>query len=178
MPSRPKIASALACLFLATAPALAVAQSAFTVDDALELSSIYGWELSPDGSWIVASVGDARGRIGVNSHRTGDPTYVGPASTRLWLIDTATGERDSPAHRPTLAKTVFVWKPTTTRDGSRRAGNRRSHLAAYVRPQFSLEPAKDSLPALSMTVSRLLTQEEWLAATMTPPPERKGGSGT
>ncbi|MCG8469079.1 MAG: prolyl oligopeptidase family serine peptidase [Gemmatimonadetes bacterium] len=128
MTRRSMLASALVCTLLATAPTPGVAQRPFTVDDALGLQTIYGWEISPDGSWIVASVGELRGRIGVNAHRTGDPTYVNPSATRLWLINTATGDRqelfDGPVEigRIRTSPTGAHFAVTRYRDGAYRLG--------------------------------------------------------
>ncbi len=67
--------------------------SLFTVDDVFDVTTIRVLALSPDGNWVVVSTGTLRDRLGTNSHRTGDPTYVAPSTGRVWLVDTRSGNR-------------------------------------------------------------------------------------
>src|SRR5262245_11487017 len=68
------------------------APSAFTVDDLLDVKNIGISDLSDDGRWIAATAASLRDRIGVDNYRFGDPTYVAPALTEVWVIDTQTAK--------------------------------------------------------------------------------------
>lgn len=88
-----KITSVAAIVLLAIAalPFMAAAQSvtsAFTVDDMLDVVNVNIGDLSDDGHWLVAISGSLRGRIGIDNHRFGDPTYVAPNAVDVWIIDT------------------------------------------------------------------------------------------
>ncbi|MEZ4424169.1 MAG: prolyl oligopeptidase family serine peptidase [Gemmatimonadota bacterium] len=92
--------SRLAAVLLAALPAppvllasaaAAVAQSAFTVDDVLRVASADVVDLSRDGRWLVVARASLADRLGVDSYRTGDPTYTAPAAERIDLVDTRSG---------------------------------------------------------------------------------------
>src|SRR5262245_29336615 len=68
------------------------ALSAFTVDDLLDVKNFGIADLSLDGRWIAATAASLRDRIGVDNYRFGDPTYVAPALTEVWVIDTQTAK--------------------------------------------------------------------------------------
>ncbi len=89
-------------LALCTAPVAVPAQTAgpaapemapFTVDDVFDVSTIRVLAFSSDGSRVVVSTSSLRDRLGTNSHRTGDPTYLAPSSGRVWVVETRSGER-------------------------------------------------------------------------------------
>jgi dipeptidyl aminopeptidase/acylaminoacyl peptidase len=62
--------------------------SAFTVDDLLDVANINAADLSADGRWLAATSGTLRDRIGIDNHRFGDPTYIAPSASDVWVIDT------------------------------------------------------------------------------------------
>src|SRR5262245_65641934 len=64
--------------------------SAFTVDDLLDVKNLSVADLSDDGRWIAATAGSLTNRIGIDNYRFGDPTYIAPALTEVWIIDTQT----------------------------------------------------------------------------------------
>jgi hypothetical protein len=73
--------------------AAATAQnSAFTVDDLLDVVSLNIADFSEDGKWIVATSSTLRDRIGINNQRFGDPTYIAPALAEILLIEAQTGK--------------------------------------------------------------------------------------
>jgi len=78
-------------LILATLPLTGAGQTAastFTVDDLLDVANINIADLSADGRWLAATSGTLRDRIGIDNHRFGDPTYIAPSASDVWIIDT------------------------------------------------------------------------------------------
>ena len=65
----------------------------FTAEDILDITSAQVADLTADGRWLAATTSIRRDGFGVDFRRDGDPTYIRPASLRLWVIDTRTGER-------------------------------------------------------------------------------------
>ncbi|MGQ0646284.1 MAG: prolyl oligopeptidase family serine peptidase [Gemmatimonadaceae bacterium] len=63
-------------------------QAAFTANDALDVVTYSVADLSEDGRWIAATSSTRRDGLGVDYRRDGDPSYIRPASARLWIIDT------------------------------------------------------------------------------------------
>jgi dipeptidyl aminopeptidase/acylaminoacyl peptidase len=70
----------------------AAQNSAFTVDDLLDVVNLNIADFSEDGKWIVATSSTLRDRIGIDNHRFGDPTYIAPALADVLLIDAQTGK--------------------------------------------------------------------------------------
>ena len=64
----------------------------FSVQDVLDVASVRLLDLSPDGRWAVVGETSLRDRLGTDQHRYGDPTYVSPATARVRVVDTRTGE--------------------------------------------------------------------------------------
>jgi hypothetical protein len=64
----------------------------FTVDDALALTTYRVADLSSDGAWLVATSSARRDGLRVDYRRDGDPTYLRPQPSRVWVIDTRTGQ--------------------------------------------------------------------------------------
>lgn len=71
------------------------AQPRFGVDDMLDVVDVQIADLSDDGRWLAATATTPRDRIGVDNQRYGDPTYVAPRFTHVWVIDTQSGELKS-----------------------------------------------------------------------------------
>jgi dipeptidyl aminopeptidase/acylaminoacyl peptidase len=99
----------------------------FTVDDMLDLASINVADLSNDGRWIAAVSGSLRDRIGIDNFRFGDPTYIAPSLSDVWIIDTGSGkaQRLFPEKRQVRG---LKWSP----DGNK--------LALFVRKGDVFEP--------------------------------------
>ena len=72
--------------------------------------------VTDDGSRVAATVQTRRERTDVDHQRYGDPTYISPVSTRLMVIDTASGEQTWLHEEPAQLR-GFVWSP----DGARLA---------------------------------------------------------
>jgi dipeptidyl aminopeptidase/acylaminoacyl peptidase len=72
------------------APAPA-ADSLFTAEDGLDIVSYNALDLTSDGRWLAATSQSRRDGLGVDYRRDGDPTYIRPAASRLWVIDTRSG---------------------------------------------------------------------------------------
>lgn len=109
--------------------ALAAQQPAnrFTVDDALDLATYRVADLSDDGAWLAATSSTRRDGLAVDYRRDGDPTYLRPQPSRVWVIDTKTGQSRAlfPDKRDVGA---LKWSP----DGSR--------LALLVRRDDAWQP--------------------------------------
>jgi len=91
-------------------------QSAFTVDDLLDVKNLGVADLSDDGRWIAATAASLRDRIGVDNYRFGDPTYVAPALTEVWVVDTQTAKTQKLFQDKRQVR-ALKWSP----DGSRLA---------------------------------------------------------
>ena len=88
---------ALAVAALVVTPSLLLAQPApakdslFTAEDGLEIVSYTALDLTSDGRWLAATSASRRDGLGVDYRRDGDPTYIRPSASRLWVIDTRSG---------------------------------------------------------------------------------------
>ena len=78
---------AILALFLVPTVSVAQAQRTFTVDDALNVRSASVAAATDDARWLAVTVTSARSRMGNDHFRYGDPTYVGPGSAELMVID-------------------------------------------------------------------------------------------
>jgi dipeptidyl aminopeptidase/acylaminoacyl peptidase len=65
----------------------------FTAEDALDIVSYNVLDLTADGRWLAVSSSVRRDGFGVDYRRDGDPSYIRPSSSRLWIVDTRSGER-------------------------------------------------------------------------------------
>lgn len=72
-------------------PAAAVADSLFTAEDGLDIVSYNALDLTSDGRWLAATSQTRRDALGVDYRRDGDPTYIRPAASRVWVMDTRSG---------------------------------------------------------------------------------------
>ena len=98
-----------AVLPAAALPALAQ-QRLFTPEIALDVRSVSVAAVTDDGSRVAATVRTRRQRTGVDHQRYGDPTYISPATTRLMVIDTRSGERTWLHEEPAQLR-GFEWSP-------------------------------------------------------------------
>ena len=104
-------------LLVAVVPALfaqAPTRTAFTANDALDVTTAQVSDLSADGRWLLVSVATRRDGLGVDYRRDTDPTYLRVSPSRLRVIDTRDGTTRNvfPEARPTRSA---VWSP----DGAR-----------------------------------------------------------
>jgi dipeptidyl aminopeptidase/acylaminoacyl peptidase len=92
------------------------ANSAFTVEDMLDMANVTVADLSRDGRWLAATMTSLRDRLGINNYRFGDPTYIAPSVADVWIIDTQTAKSQKlfPEKRQVRA---LKWSP----DGNRLA---------------------------------------------------------
>jgi dipeptidyl aminopeptidase/acylaminoacyl peptidase len=81
-----------AALSFARAEAQAPRLTAFTPNDALDLVTYSIADLSADGRTLLATSTTRRAGLGTDYRRDGDPSYIRPASLRLWWFDTRSGE--------------------------------------------------------------------------------------
>ena len=91
-------------------------QRLFTPEIALDVRGVGIAAVTDDGARVAATVRTRRDRTGVDHDRYGDPTYVSPATTRLMVIDTRSGERTW-VHEEPARISGFAWSP----DGERLA---------------------------------------------------------
>src|SRR6266516_1277130 len=65
--------------------------SLFTAEDGLDVVTYTALDLTSDGRWLAATSASRRDGLGVDYRHDGDPTYVRPAASRMWVIDTKSG---------------------------------------------------------------------------------------
>jgi len=118
-------------LMLTSLPQHLSAQTAsvpFTVDDLLDVANVNIADLSDDGRWLAVTSGSLRGRIGIDNHRFGDPTYIAPSLVDVWIIDTQTAKAQKLFEGKSQVRGM-KWSP----DGGR--------LALFVLKGGGFEPA-------------------------------------
>jgi dipeptidyl aminopeptidase/acylaminoacyl peptidase len=86
------------------------AQRTFTVDDALNVKSASVAAATDDARWLAMTVSTPRGRMGTDHFRFGDPTYVGPGSVDLMVMDAETGESQALFNQPVQVQGLS-WSP-------------------------------------------------------------------
>ena len=69
------------------------ASPTFTAEDILDITSFQVADLTADGRWLAATSSVRRDGFGNEFRRDGDPTYLRPSASRLWVIDTKSGEK-------------------------------------------------------------------------------------
>jgi dipeptidyl aminopeptidase/acylaminoacyl peptidase len=70
--------------------ATAADASLFSVDDMLDMASLRIADLSEDGRWLAVSSATQRDRVGIDNYRFGDPTYIAPSLSEVWIVDLET----------------------------------------------------------------------------------------
>ena len=113
-PAAAGVASLAVALACAAVPA--AAQQPFTPEIALDVRTPGIAAMTADGARVAVTVTTRRDRAGVDHQRFGDPTYISPASTRLMVVDTRTGDRTWVHERPARLR-GYAWSP----DGARLA---------------------------------------------------------
>ncbi|MFN8574822.1 MAG: prolyl oligopeptidase family serine peptidase [Gemmatimonadaceae bacterium] len=98
----------------ATAQAPPSAPRPFAPDDALQIASYNPVDLSSDGRWLVATSSTRRDLLGNDYRRDGDPSYIRPASMRLWAIDTRSGQAIAIFPEPANVRAA-AWSPDASR---------------------------------------------------------------
>ncbi|HUG27963.1 MAG TPA: prolyl oligopeptidase family serine peptidase [Gemmatimonadales bacterium] len=106
----------LALLVVPQLPAQEAGTVLASADDLLAVTSWNVQDLSRDGAWLAVAEQPRRALLGGNFHRDTDPTYIRPVPVRLWVIETATGERRAVFPDPRTLRGA-AWSP----DGSRLA---------------------------------------------------------
>ena len=99
---------------LAPSSADAQARRTFTVDDALRVKSASVAAATDDARWLAITESTARSRMGTDHFRYGDPTYVGPRSADLLVMDAETGESRALFDEPVQVQGIS-WSPDGTR---------------------------------------------------------------
>jgi len=88
------IAAPLSAQSLASAPSTPASiakDSLFTAEDGLEIVTYNALDLTSDGRWLAATSASRRDGLGIDYRRDGDPTYIRPLASRVWVIDTQSG---------------------------------------------------------------------------------------
>src|SRR5688500_4932174 len=65
----------------------------FSAADALEINTYSIADLTDDGKWVALTHSIRRDGFGTDYRRDGDPTYVRISPSRLWAVDSRTGQR-------------------------------------------------------------------------------------
>ena len=116
--------------------------SAFTIEDALDITNATIADLSDDGRWLAVTSSVRRDAYGQDYRRDGDPTYVHPVLARLFVVDTKSG-----AVKSVFADKRFVRLARWSPDGDR--------LATLVYNGDAYEPVVWDRKADRATVVRL-----------------------
>jgi dipeptidyl aminopeptidase/acylaminoacyl peptidase len=82
----------------------------FTVDDMLELRSLSVADVTRDARWMAVTTSRRLTRLGTDYTRYGDPTYEGPGTVEVFVLDGRTGERRNLFDREVTARS-FTWSP-------------------------------------------------------------------
>ena len=88
----------------------------FTPNTALDVMSGGVADVTSDGRWLAVTVQSRRDRTDVDHMRFGDPTYVSPASTRVLLIETTSGDQEWLFGDPVQVRGL-TWSPDDTQLG-------------------------------------------------------------
>ena len=88
----------------------------FTPNTALDVMSGSVADVTSDGQWLAVTVQSRRDRTDVDHMRFGDPTYVSPASTRVLLIETTSGDQEWLFGDPVQVRGL-TWSPDDTQLG-------------------------------------------------------------
>ena len=100
-----------------TAAAQIATRTAFTANDALDITTAQIADLSADGRWLLITSSMRRDALGVDYRRDTDPTYLRLNPARLALIDTRDGtQRDVFATKITVRSAAL--SPDATRVGA------------------------------------------------------------
>ena len=87
-----------------------------TPNTALDVMSGSVADVTSDGQWLAVTVQSRRDRTDVDHMRFGDPTYVSPASTRVLLIETTSGDQEWLFGDPVQVRGL-TWSPDDTQLG-------------------------------------------------------------
>ncbi|GIS79397.1 MAG: hypothetical protein CM1200mP14_09630 [Gammaproteobacteria bacterium] len=108
----------IALILVSAAGSLVVAQEdgLLTPNTALDVMSGSIVDVTSDGRWLVVTVQSRRDRTDVDHMRFGDPTYVSPASTRVLLVETTSGDQEWLFADPVRIRGL-TWSPDDTQLG-------------------------------------------------------------
>jgi dipeptidyl aminopeptidase/acylaminoacyl peptidase len=150
-PCAPRIAGlARAALLavLAAAPLTAQAPRPFTVDDALDVRTVAVAAASDDARHLVVTTRTARGRMGTDHFRFGDPTYIAPRLATVSIVDAVTGAAAPLFDGDEVNVTDAAWDVDGDRavwlrevDGVPRVEFWDGERVRTVRPEAGFEPA-------------------------------------
>ncbi len=106
-------------VFILLVSSIAPAQSpktsaAFTVNDMLDVVNASVADLSEDGHWLAVVATTLRDRIGIDNSRFGDPTYVAPQLSQVYIVDTQTGKVQKLFSEKKQVRNLR-WSPDATR---------------------------------------------------------------
>jgi len=102
----------------------------FSAEIALDVRNARIAGITDDGSRIAVTVQTRRDRTDTDHQRYGDPTYLSPASTRLMVINTRTGEQTW-VHEDPAQLRGFTWSPDGNHLGYFMAHNDQFELHIY-----------------------------------------------
>lgn len=90
------------------------ARDGFTMEDVLDVRSVNLAAVSVDGRFAVTTTGSLRDRLGVDSYRYGDPTYIAPDVADVAIVDTRSGQSTRLFAEKRTAR-GFAWSPDASR---------------------------------------------------------------
>ncbi|MFC3881031.1 prolyl oligopeptidase family serine peptidase [Algoriphagus namhaensis] len=88
-------------------------QTLFTSEDAINVKSLTGQVLSPDGSHLAGLIMDGRSRFGTDHFRFQDPSYLNVRGGELVIINTENGAELRPFDQIAQV-TSLTWSPNST----------------------------------------------------------------
>ena len=113
---KPSVFIALILVFAAGDLVPAQQGNLLTPNTALDVMSGSVADATSDGRWLAVTVQSRRDRTDVDHMRFGDPTYVSPASTRVLLVETTSGDQDWLFGDPVQVRGL-TWSPDDTQLG-------------------------------------------------------------
>ncbi len=88
-------------------------KNAFTVEDLLNLKSFSVNDITEDGRFLVCTTSRRMSRFGNDYSRYGDPTYLAPGGSEVFIMDGLTGEM-TPLFDEEVQARGFSWSPDGT----------------------------------------------------------------
>ena len=97
-------------LLLIHQPAAAQELKPFTPDEMLEVENTNITGVTDDGQFVAVSSSSSRDRLGIDHFSFGDPTYVQQRTSRLYVLNTESGEQNEVTDGPTVIQNS-AWSP-------------------------------------------------------------------
>ena len=122
-------------------PALAQVLKPFTPDEMLKVENTNITGVTDDGLFVAVTSSSSRDRLGIDHFRFADPTYVQQRTSRLYVLNTESGEQNEVTDRPTVIQTS-AWSPDNRTLAVILMDNQRVTLQMYDAEQDRLRELK------------------------------------